>query len=560
MFKTKLLTICLCFLIGLSLNAQKIKNVNAPISYHRLPAEPMPKEYTTYSASVKGKGEALSSVGVTRKGLVDKYFKINGFKQLDKGGHFHINATLSEFRINSVKSNKTESSSKDKEGNIKKIVQHYKTITYQMPIVFILEDANGKVWVEQLKGNPSEGLTFIFKKGPMNFNTYSEMQKAWGEKKNETYAKLRKDLVHKAFNEFSKSLKKKYGTEVVKGGALLKLPKGKKVANAEAFSANTEKAKAIFSTVKANQPIGPIREEMKPVLEFWNTQKDNFSATDKKQKKVHHACLYNLAAVNYYLDNIEVAQDFMASCKKVDFKKMGTSALEDQINRTVTLLETNEASTRYFELDLSAAEGPANVDYTHLIEFPAPVVQERIDLSVEFNGYYITSKGDSIVGTYFFKNGKHDSPQFYPHGNTKFIFEKDGEIIERYVDPNVVERFGFNGRKFESIEIGKGVPKKVKPRLAEIIERGERVNLYKVYDWDVKPGESGYANLYFHKSGAKPINLGITNARFVNWKKSFAGLFEDCEVLYGEIKVGEYKRNEKAIRKAVQIYNDNDCQ
>lgn len=96
----------------------------------------------------------------------------------------------------------------------------------------------------------------------------------------------------------------------------------------------------------------------------------------------------------------------------------------------------------------------------------------------------------------------------------------------------------------------------------EVLEGGTKLSLYRYYPFRVreKSETDPQPALVIHKSGEKPEPLSLLNLSFTNWRKSFAAYFTDCEALYAEIRVGEYKRNERRMRDAIRLYNNNDCE
>ena len=359
----------LLLLISVEVNAQRIGNKNAFVSYNRLPDKPLPASFTTYSASVRTKYDVLSLSGLTPNSLIKKHFTLRAFKMLPQSGHFHINATVDRFKVESLQSKTHETTKKDKEGNKKKVTQYSREIVYRMPITMTIEDKDGNVLEQILYNNPSGGLNHTFlKNNGSYFDSLEEMNKAW-KKGAATYKEIRKEAIEKAFSEFSTLIKDKYDTQEAQALVQLKVPKGKKVKDASQFEAQASKAARILKRIRANAPLGSAKNNLQPMLNFWNQQKDNFSASHKKEGKIHHACLYNLAIVNYYLDNFEEARRYAEAAVATKQKKIITKDLLEEIKQTQRKTRTQGVSTLHFPINLSTATGPKGADYTHLSQF-----------------------------------------------------------------------------------------------------------------------------------------------------------------------------------------------
>lgn len=367
MIKPKLILLSLALLIMcVELNAQRIGSKNVFVSYNRLPDKPLPATFTTYSASVRTQYDALSKSGFTPNGLVKKYFRLRAFKMLPQGGHFHINATVGDFTVESVEAKTEETTTKDKDGNKKTGKQYYREITYRMPVSMTMEDKDGNVLEQILYNSPNEGLKHTFlKTNGSKFDSFNEMNKAW-KRGTPTYKELRKEALKEAFSEFSELIKDKYDTQEAQELVQLKVPKGKKVSGASQFEAQASKAAKILKRIKADAPLGAAKTNLQPILNFWERQKDNYSASHKKEGRVHHACLYNLAIVNYHLDNFEEARQYAEAAVATRQKKVYTRSMLDDIKQMQQKTRAQGVSSLHFPIDLSAATGPKGADYTHL--------------------------------------------------------------------------------------------------------------------------------------------------------------------------------------------------
>lgn len=551
----QLFLLAFCIFLGLGIQAQKVGTKHATYYYNRLPDNPLPKEFTTYSASFRT-DQDLGDYGLTANKLIEEHFKLRGFTKLPRGGHFHINVNIGKYRSISVKNDKHETTTKDKEGNEKKVVQYSKTIVYRMPIRLTVEDMSGNVLMEELEGSPSDGITYVFRKGIQNYNSLSEMNKAWGNGV-KVMTKVKKELIVNTLKAFSTTLKNAYATQNNKSFVTLMLAKGKKLANADEFEKQTLKAKEIIESIKANESIESQKEAMEPVLAFFETQKDNFSVSDKKEVKVHFACMFNIAAINYALENFVKANEYADEAVYLDVKKMNANNLSSTITKAMEKLERLGMTTRHFPIDAAAANPPEGADYSHLSEKPKVVIKDN---SAKFPGYYITTSGDSLRGTYVITNGKHEEPAFHKNNVVYFAFEQGGEQIKWGLSGERFKKGGFNGRVFSASRFGSSVVDRKVSSLIEVVINGPKMKLYKTYPLNVEAGREAYPSMAIQKTGEKMINLDITNPRFIAWKKAFAKFFEDCEVLYAEIRVGEYKREIPEVMRAINVYNNNDCE
>lgn len=559
--KHALFTLAVLF-ICVKISAQRIQSEKVKVAYNLLPNKPLNPEFTTYSASVRTKHDALSNAGYTADGLVKKYFKLRAFKMLPTGGHFHLNATVGRFSVESSKVKSVESTVSDKEGNKSKIMRYYRDIIYRLPVTMTMEDMHGNIIEQTLYNSPGEGLHHKFTIGGRNFNSIAELNKAW-DKGTKTYNELQKEAIKKAFQEFSNLVRNNYDILEWQSIDPILIPTGKKVPGADQFEQQALKAVEILNAIKADAPIGNAKDDLQPMISFWMEQKNNFSPSDKKEKRVHHACLYNIALVYLHLDNFEKAKTYGEAALATGEKKGITQYLIKDLQKKQKKALDQGVASLHFPIDLSDAAGPEGADYTHLSMFRERVDKVR-DISSSFEGYYITTTGDSIRGTYVFSDGNDEEPEFFEGGNAKFQFDKDAELVEWTITPDKFKRGFFNGQLFTVIQKRpSSVSLKKISYAVTYIEDGPKMALLQAYPMVKNNNGSEYSDqlLILVKVEEDYINIGdLLNPRFVNWRKGFAGLFEDCEVLHAEVSVGKYKRDTHSIAKAIRLYNENDCE
>lgn len=330
-----------------SVSAQKVKEETFTYAYTQLPTNPLPADYSTYSVSVSTTGSDLRQIGLTNSNLINDYFKLRAFKKLPKGGHFHVAIMIDPLVKLGTETKKNTTTTKNDDGKEVKRTTYYKSIRYYMPISIRVEDYQGNILMEEVRGGADQAKGTTFKNGKSDFSSISSMNKAW-KGGIATYSKLRKENIELAMRTFSKQLKAQYDLQSKKVKMMLKVPSGKKVDGAADFLAQYELIKKAFADSKAEQPMTDIASQVAPALEYWESRKADFSATDKKQKKVHHACLYNIASVNYCLDHMDEAENYAQECiNSVNKWQDDPKLLIRLINNSRKLMATNELETRH---------------------------------------------------------------------------------------------------------------------------------------------------------------------------------------------------------------------
>lgn len=558
-FKTSLLCLSI-LLIGFHLNAQRVSNESVTISYRGLPEQPFPIDFNTYSASVNVLGDQdLSKLkpAVSPQSLIEKYLQLASFRQLIAGGHFHINIQIGELKVDQI-TNEEVKTTTTKDSVKTTRISYYKKVVYRYPITLQVFDTSGQVLLRKVANNDPEGITYEFKQNDIStFPTVKEMDASWEKKKEDVLNKLRSDLILRTFRKYEELLVANFAIREVTEKIELQSPKGKKIPNEEEHDANIAKAVSILSGMTAEGALAPLQEEMVPVKAFWEAQLPLLSTDDKRLRKVHYACLYNLALVSTHLEQFDEARTYLAACEALGEDKRMTEELSNTLANIEASLAENERLSRHFAIDLSNATGPDGVDYT-----PYTTINGRRDRTVQHTGYMITNSGDSLVGNFVFSDGEFGEPSFYESGNTLFVYEQEGKTQSRFFDPDEITKAGFKGRTFITMDYSPTLALGTKKNIMEILEGGTKLSLYRYYPFRVREKSEidPQPALVIHKSGEKPEPLSLLNLSFTNWRKSFAAYFTDCEALYAEIRVGEYKRNERRMKDAIRLYNNNDCE
>lgn len=540
--------------------AQRIGNETATVRFNRLPTKPLPAEFTTYSASVSTLYKDLTLANLSPQLLVNKHFVLRGFKQFPHNGHFHINVDVGELVIISSKIKKKDTTTENKDGVKTTTSSYYRQIKYRLPLVLLVVDMNGNILLEDIQNGPKDGMKFDFKDGRKNFSSRQKLLEVWHNQQATVMNQLRLQVINSTCESFANSIKNKFDTRMGEHNVQLKLPKGKKLPNGAEFEQMTQQAITILNSMTADAPVAPLQEQLQPVLDFWAAQAEAYLPTDKRTTKIHHACLYNLALVHFYLENFELAKDYHARCDALDLKENTTSSLLEKISAAEERMIAFGTNTRHFAFDFTEVTKPAQADYSYLYKRYQPPAALAPSSVQNLPGYFINLRGDSLRGEFVFSNGKIEEPRFQSGGNVTFVYLKNGETFTKLLDPTLFQRASFNDRLFIRKSYSGVLALRNKPHIVEVLLEGERMQLYRAFPFEEGSSIPQDGELVIQKTGEKAVVLSVVNPRFTAWKKAFAEFFTDCEALYAEIRVGEFPRKDSEIVRAILLYNNNDCE
>lgn len=112
----------------------------------------------------------------------------------------------------------------------------------------------------------------------------------------------------------------------------------------------------------ANTSIEPAREQLKPVIEYFERIKTEYTSNSKHDRKLRYASYFNLAVLYYYLDD---PQKMMkeANCLVLnDYDTRDGKALEYSATGLKNLFQQANIYTRHFSIDTNTFKGPFEKD------------------------------------------------------------------------------------------------------------------------------------------------------------------------------------------------------
>jgi hypothetical protein len=114
----------------------------------------------------------------------------------------------------------------------------------------------------------------------------------------------------------------------------------------------------ILFEMSADKPIQEMREQLKPVIEYFEKIKRKYTSTKKHDRKIRYASFYNLAVLYYYLDDPQMMMKEANGLVLNDFDTRDGKAFEQTATRLKNIFQQTNIYTRHFEIDTTAFKGP----------------------------------------------------------------------------------------------------------------------------------------------------------------------------------------------------------
>ena len=310
--------------------AVTINTESAMVEYYRMPDNPLPPAYTSYSAEIDVSFSELSNTGFTKSSLIDSYLTIEGYKRVNKNEDVEITANIGEFIVWSELRNTVRTKTKDKEGNEHTKYSYNMEVKYSQPMSLEVFNKEGKTLLDEYIYSNSDTRTWT----SSSYNSMSELDSYWRYQRTTRLSDLQKDLTREGMNKISGLLNDNFGYCVVKDKVKFATIGKKKHPEYDIFQKNVELLVKAFELMDADKSLEPVREKAMPALTFYSERALKYKTGNKDQKKLKHICLYNQALAYFWLEDFDQAETIAQSILKFDNKDKVVKRLLQDIEYT----------------------------------------------------------------------------------------------------------------------------------------------------------------------------------------------------------------------------------
>lgn len=340
-YRNSLIGSMFLFQIGCTSQAVTINNESAPVEYYRMPDDPLPAAYTTYSADIDVSFSELSKTGFTITNLIDTYLNLAGYKRVNKNEDVEITANIGEFIVWGELLNTNRTKTKDKEG-----VEHTKysyslEVKYSQPMSVEVFNRDGKTLLDEYIFSSSNTRTWT----SSTYNSMSDLDSYWRYARSTKLADLQKDLTREGMDKISDIINDNFGYQIIKDKTKFGTIGKKKHPEYNQFQRNADILVKAFELMDADKGLEQVKEKASPALAFYHDQAVKYKTGNKDQKKLKHLCLYNQALAYFWLEDFDQAETLANSILKFDTKdKVVKRLLEDIEYTRASLVNANRAS------------------------------------------------------------------------------------------------------------------------------------------------------------------------------------------------------------------------
>ncbi|HEY6505517.1 MAG TPA: hypothetical protein VIZ28_16195 [Chitinophagaceae bacterium] len=317
-----------------------------------LPEIRLDSSYHTYNVSVEGSRLMQSFLSDMSP---ESSVVLEGWKKLARKGHLSIEVKLEDILPESFSVKEREEIIKDrygKETGRRKL--YWQEVVYTFSAFADINDYKGAYVKKVILANRDYKQTY---RGP----EFAIRQMAEGyfilNSMNIT-GQLYRNCVTRAVNYLSDRITNYFGYGEVTVNDFMWILDSKKHPEYKAHRQAFLTVNEVLFGISANRPIDGVREQLKPVIDYFEKIKRLYSSTNKHDRKLRYASYYNLAKLYYYLDDPQAMRKEASGLILNDFDARDGRALEASALYLKDLFATTNLNSRHFAIDTASFRGP----------------------------------------------------------------------------------------------------------------------------------------------------------------------------------------------------------
>ncbi len=551
----KNLLFLLASLLSLPVFAQKVDLDAEPVTvrYVRLPRQPFPAAYQTYSAVLSANPKDLQSLGIA-----DYFFtnnlKVSGYQKVKTGGHFNLDLTLSDYKSGKTESKINTTQEKDKAGKVTERKTYYYAAEYEHSLTLQVRNEEGKVI------GTRDWLLGMHTFKSREFERSADLADYYRTSLGRDMAQDDQQRLSAAMREIYAHLNAQYGYPEVSEQPKLQILDSEKHPDFAGFQQAYQTAKSAMALMKADLPLDSVRQLLQPALAYFSQQKDKYDAEDKGQRKLKYACLYNLALLSFWVEDWDKAAENATAVVTNDYDPKDGKRLLEDIQEVRTSLEKTGKTTRHLQFKASeetAATAP-EVQYQSTSEGRKDdYKRESLGLTpntVQYEGSITGTNGTETKVLFLVENPRAVGLAFGYSGNVRYAIDLGPKYDIGRLDKGKIAAFSFDGRNF-SIQLFKSANTAAlssSKTVLETVYESPKIKAFLAYSGD----SDGLNNPpeYVIQRVEGPENISLNGMKFaLNLNKGIKKVFANCPAAVEAADQDGFKRNADDVIKLAKM-------
>lgn len=340
-------------LFPLAVGAQKIDldRFFFAVQFRSLPKMHLDSTYRTYNVEVETTqlmNSFLNELSPANSVLLE------GWRKLEKNGHITIKVKIGDLVPESFSIKEQTENIKNKNGQTTIKSTYYQEVNYTFDATASITDYKGMHIMDQELASRSYKQVYTSPGFPLR-----QMAKGYFLLNSMSLTKeLYRKSVNNAMHYLSDRLTENFGFSEVSVRDHMWIIDSRKdpeyAAHRQAFRQMND---ALFS-MNASTPIENVREQLKPVINYFEKIKTEYGSNSKHDRKIRYASYFNLAVLYYYLDDPQSMMKEANGLVLNDFDTRDGKNLEQTASWLKNLFEESNIYTRHFPINTTNFKGP----------------------------------------------------------------------------------------------------------------------------------------------------------------------------------------------------------
>jgi hypothetical protein len=322
------------------------------VKYRSIPNMKIDSTYRTYNVVVSGTNLMKSFLANMSP---DKSVLLEGWKKLPEGGHITILVNLDDLLPESIVVKERTETIKDRTGQITgNRVYYHQEVKYSFAAKAIINDYKGTHITDfdlEERGNKQfyNSPEFAIKPLAQGYFALNTVK---------ITAELYRQCVNRAIENLSELITDNFGFREVSSNDLMWIVDSRKHPEYEAHRRAYQQLNEVFFNMNASSSITALRDQVQPVIDYFESIKKNYSNFSKHDRKIRYASFYNLAVLYYYLDDPDNMMKEAQGLRLNDYKSGDADGFEKTALWLKNLFKTTNIYSRHFNINTENFKGP----------------------------------------------------------------------------------------------------------------------------------------------------------------------------------------------------------
>jgi hypothetical protein len=343
------------FLFPIALVAQKSVDLDRyrfSVQFRSLPELRLDSTYRTYNVEVEG---TKMMQPFLQDMSPEKTVLLEGWRKLPQDGHIAIKIKLGDILPESVSVKERAENIKNRNGQITGTRIYYRQeVVYSFDASATLTDYKGMHIMDQQLANRTykqvyQSPEFAIKQLAEGYFVLNSLA---------VTKELYRDCVNRAMHYLSERITNNFGFSETTANDFMWIIDSRKHPEYSAHRQAFQQMNEILFSMNANSSIEGAREQLKPVIDYFEKIKKKYPSTTRHDRKIRYASYFNLAVLYYYLDDPQAMMKEANGLELNDYDAKDAKGFVQTATWLKNIFQKTNIYSRHFNIDPSAFKGP----------------------------------------------------------------------------------------------------------------------------------------------------------------------------------------------------------